>query len=295
MPTFLPPLHCLRHFEAAARLGSFKEAARELNLSQGAISQQVAELERFLEVSLFVRQPRKVMLTAEGKRLAYTVRKALAEISASAMEISHRKESAAIRVEVGPFISVRWLTPRLTHFMRKHPDVDVMLCHAFGRHLDESNVEIAIRWGDGHWPGFHTERLLPIDLQPVAAPATPLHLDAASVSSLSHLLIHTMDRGDWTQWLSGAGFAPEIANGGVVLDEPNVAVQTAAAGRGIGMGYFPIMDDEIRHGRLMPAHPIRVRARKAYYLLRSPAARRSSAAKLFSDWLMKEVHEQRGL
>jgi LysR family transcriptional regulator, glycine cleavage system transcriptional activator len=291
MPLVLPPLGSLRHFEAAARLESFKEAAKELNLTPGAVSQQVAELERFLNASLFDRLPRQLSLTEDGKRLAETVTRLLTEISFVATEIAGHSHRDAIRVEVGPFFSARWLAPRLTNFIRKHPDINVHLLHTMGRRLDESEVDISIRWGDGHWPRFKAEKLLEVDLQPVSSPKTAAILGASGdISSASDLLIHTQDRSAWSHWLLCASLSPEIARGGTVLDEPNVAVEAVVAGRGIGIGYFPLMDEELRSGRLVCLFASRIRSSNAYFLLTSPSACRLPVVQLFSDWLRSEAH-----
>lgn len=289
MIRFLPPLHCLRHFEAAARLQSFKDAAEELNLSQGAISQQVAELERFLEVSLFDRSPRKVSLTPAGERLAHTVGIALRSISQTSMEVSRRSASTEIKVEVGPFFSARWLAPRITEFTRRHTKTNVILCHTVGRRLSETEVDVSIRWGDGQWPHFDVEKLLEVDIQPVASPASRMKIPEDNVQEMSHLLVHTQSRGDWAQWLRSANMSPDLSNFGTVLDEANVAVQAVIAGRGIGMGYFPLMDFELMTGDLVPAHATRSKAKSAYYLLKSPSARRSSAVADFCGWIHAEV------
>jgi LysR family transcriptional regulator, glycine cleavage system transcriptional activator len=290
---FLPPLSCLRHFEAAARLESFKDAATELNLTQGAVSQQIAELERFLRADLFERSRRRVLLTEDGKRFAETVRRALEEIAEASVAIRNRTETSTIRVEIGPFFSARWLTPRLVRFMQRHPEVELNLLHTVGRRLSASEVDLSIRWGSGNWPHFSSERFLEVGLQPVAAPKSNLGKGTRGIAEMSRYLLHTQDRAEWTTWLIGTGLSADIAAEGVVFDEPNVAVEAAVSGRGIGMGYFPLMEEEIRTGRLMCMFSQRIPSRNAYYLLTSARARRSTYVRLFVDWLRAEAASNR--
>jgi LysR family glycine cleavage system transcriptional activator len=286
---FLPPLSSLRHFEAAARLESFKDAAAELNLTPGAVSQRIAELERFLRAELFERSRRQVLLTEDGKRFAETVGRALDEIADASIAIRNRTETNAVRVEIGPFFSARWLTPRLARFMQCHPEVDLNLLHTIGRRLSAAEVDLSIRWGTGNWPHFSAERLLEVELQPVAAPNADFVNSLRRLPHVANRLLHTQSRGEWTTWLAGAGLPVELANEGVVLDEPNVAVEAAVAGRGIGMGYFPLMEEEIRAGRLVRLFSQRVPSRNAYYLLTSARGRRSASVHHFVEWLRAEV------
>jgi LysR family transcriptional regulator, glycine cleavage system transcriptional activator len=290
----LPPLSSLRHFEAAARLESFKDAAAELNLTQGAVSQQIAELERFLGVDLFERSRRRVVLTEDGKRFAEAVQHALDEIAAAALIIRDRTDTKSVRVEVGPFFSARWLAPRLTRFMQRHPEVELNLVHTVGRRLGAGEVDVSIRWGDGHWPNFSSERLLEVELQPVAARSLRTTAGTAKdIAKVAHLLLHTQDRSAWSDWLAGAELPEEIATEGTVFDEPNVAVEAAAAGRGIGMGYFPLTEEDTRSGRLICLYTVRVPARNAYYLLRSARGRHSTSVRVFIDWLRSEIDRDR--
>jgi LysR family transcriptional regulator, glycine cleavage system transcriptional activator len=290
MARFLPPLGPLRHFEVAARLGSFKQAAQELDVTAGAVSQQVAELERFLKVRLFNRHNRRLSLTDEGRRLAESVRSALTEISTTSLEVSGRAQRTAVRVEVGPFLSARWLAPRLIRFSRQHPEVKVQLLHAAGARIVDCDADIAIRWGDGQWPGCKAEKLLEVDLQPVAAPSIAAGLRRHRDVS-AYPLVHSLDRGAWLEWLGATRLSTEIARTGIVFDEPNVAVETIVAGAGVGIGYFPMMEEEIRAGRLICALPPRIRCSSAYYLINPPASRRLPLVQLFADWLRSEARE----
>ena len=145
------PLHAVRHFEAAARLGSFKSAAGELNVTQGAVSQQIRELESFLETRLFERSARKVTLTEEGRRLSQVATQALTALMRIAREIRGSSGNRTLRVEVGPFFSAHWLAPRLGQFIRQHPEINVHLYHTVLNRLPDTDVDVSvISCGDPH-------------------------------------------------------------------------------------------------------------------------------------------------
>jgi len=290
MTLMIPPLPGLRHFEAAARLGSFKAAAAELHLTQAAISLQIRALERFLSVRLFDRGVRKVALTREGRRLAEVLSRAFLDLSQVCRELSGQAAPRAVRVEVGPFFSARWLAPRLGRFIRRHPEINVHLNHMIGVHGVQGEIDLSLRWGRGAWKGFEASRLLEVSLQPVCQPGLVAKARALLAGGRPGALplLHSQTRRDWRSWLAAAGLPVELAESGTVLDEANVVVEAAVSGAGVAIGFFPIMDEDLRSGRLVPAHPHRQRSEEAYYLLRSRAALGAQPVETFCAWLREE-------
>ena len=282
----LPPLQSFRYFDAAARLGSFKAAANELNVTQGAISQQIRALEVFLNRPLFERLVRKVILTEEGVILSQATNRALADLTEAVREIRSRTCKPTITVEVGPFISARWLTPQLKDFYHRHGDVEVDLHHAIGGHTPDRAVDLAILWGDGKWPAAEVRLLVPISLQPICSPTALAN--ASPLTGLPSLpLLHVRDRQDWREWLTSAGHPGSLADEGPVFDEPNVAIEAAAAGLGLAIGYLPLIDAELRTGRLAPAHPHVAACSRGYYcVVATASALRLQPVRKFHDWLL---------
>src|SRR5262249_26834068 len=133
-------LTSLRFFDAAARNLSFKQAAKELHVTQGAVSQQIKHLERALTCKLFYRLTRQISLTEEGVRFAAIVRRALEDIEQGAQAIAGANANVTIRVRVGPSLALSWLVPRLGEFYQTHPDIKLFIVGTYG-HLDPARRE----------------------------------------------------------------------------------------------------------------------------------------------------------
>jgi LysR family glycine cleavage system transcriptional activator len=282
----LPPLQALRHFECAARLGSFKAAAEELNVTQGAVSQQIRELEQYFGKKLFVRQLRKVALTTEGRELSDVDSSSFSDISAICRQISYGDEDGGIRIELGTFFSSRWLSPRIGEFIRLHPSIQPQLVHRIHVLSNEADVDIAIQYGTGKWRSFESHKLMNLHFQPVAKPEVAAAIkQAASWPSESMPLIHARSRSDWELWLETAGLPVDWASSGIVFDDTNVALEAAASGAGIALGFFPLIDEDIRSGRLAIVSPHSVQSPLAYYALVRPASKSIRSVRKFLTWL----------
>ena len=170
MAARLPPLAALRTFEAAARHQNFRRAGAELHITHGAISHQMKALERELGVALFHRRSRGVELTEPGRALAATVREALDRIARGVAELRARPHRA-LTVSVLPAFATHWLIPRLADFNRRHPDIDINV--RAGQALADfatEDVDLAVRYGGGKWPGLTAVRLAHEDVFPVCSP-----------------------------------------------------------------------------------------------------------------------------
>jgi LysR family glycine cleavage system transcriptional activator len=167
----LPPLNGLKAFEAAARSESFTRAAEELNVTQGAISHQVKALEDTLGVKLFHRERQRLILTEAGRDYLAVVRDALDRIAFGTEQLLQRQESGVLTVSTSPDFAAKWLVNRLSRFAEKHPNVDLRVS-ATTHYVDfaREDVDVAIRHGDGNWPGLHMERLYSERLFPVCSP-----------------------------------------------------------------------------------------------------------------------------
>ncbi|MEX0759283.1 MAG: LysR family transcriptional regulator, partial [Tistlia sp.] len=201
----LPPLNALRAFEAGARHLSFTKAAEELSVTQTAVSHQVRLLEEHLQARLFRRLTRKIELTAEGRRLLPGLSEGFDRLAEAVAAVEQRGEERCLTVSVTPSFGSKWLVGRLPRFWRSHADIDLRLHHTmdlvqFGR--DE--VDMAVRYGNGNWPGLTAECLLSVDLVPVCSPLllergprleTPADL-------AGHVLLHEDDYEEWSQWLT---------------------------------------------------------------------------------------------
>ena len=167
----LPPLNALRAFEASARLNSMQHAAHELNVTPSAVSQQVQNLEQWVGFPLLDRRARQVQANAEGRAYLAAVSAAFDQIATATEELSARRVPRSICITCTPGFAVQWLVPRLQLFQDLHPDIDVRI-DASTRLLDlkVEQVDLAVRHGNGRYPGLVSEKLIDDDLVPVASP-----------------------------------------------------------------------------------------------------------------------------
>src|SRR5207302_2625211 len=154
----LPPLNALKAFEAAARHESFTRAAEELFVTQGAVSHQVKALEAELGIKLFNRERQRLVITEAGRQYLAVVRDALDRIAIGTEHLVQRQSSGALTVSTSPDFAAKWLVQRLGHFAEAHPEIDLRVS-AMMHHVDfaREDVDIAVRHGDGNWPGLHAE------------------------------------------------------------------------------------------------------------------------------------------
>src|SRR5260221_2720709 len=160
MPRQLPPLNALRAFEAAARSESFTRAAEELCVTHGAVSHQVKALEATLGIKLFNRERQRLVITDDGREYLAVVRDALDRIAVGTERVVQRQKSGALTVSTSPDFAAKWLVHRLGRFAESHPEIDLQVS-ATAPHVDfaREDVDLAVRHGDGKWPGLDLVRL----------------------------------------------------------------------------------------------------------------------------------------
>lgn len=288
----LPPLDSLRFFEATARRLSVRSAAQELNVTAGAVSQQVRKLEGFLGCSLFDRLPRGLALTSAGDDYYTACQEALAVISRA----THKAKSAAQRivlVSCTPSFASQWLVPRLRDFMRAQPKIDVHVSTT-NRVVDmlSEGVHFAVRHGHGAYPGLQSEALVDDDLVAVCSPrliaprrvATAKDVEAAT-------LLHDEHRGDWRLWLESAGMDPLQAERGVVFVDSNAAIESALAGNGIALVREPLARRDLDTRRLVIVKAPPLRTRLAYHLVYRREALDEPQLRSFRDWVVAKMAE----
>jgi len=288
----LPPLNTLPSFEAAARQLSFSKAADELHVTHGAVSRAVRHLEEHLGVRLFVRATRSVRLTAIGSAYANEVREMLARLAAATVTARGPQASGALNVSTLDSFAAKWLVPRLFRFRRAHGDIDVRL--STSEKLADfvtDDIDIAIRYGRGQYPGLEVELLLEEDVFPACSPAFldgphPLRTPADLVH---HTLIHDDFHIDWTMWLTTAGVEGIDAHRGPAYHSSEHAVQAAVLGEGVVLARSALVADDLAAGRLVRPFEFHLPAGLAYYVAYPPRALQQHKVKTFRDWLLAEV------
>src|SRR5438477_3924904 len=204
----LPPLNALRSFDAAARHESFTRAAEELCVTQGAVSQQVKALEEGRGIKLFSRERQRLIITEAGRDYLSVVRDALDRIAAGTERLLQRQNAGVLTVSTSPDFAAKWLVHRLGHFAEAHSGIDLRISATL-HHVDfaREEVDLAVRHGDGNWPGLDTVQL---SAEPLFAVCSPKLLSGKRrlnkpADILKFPLIHMDSRADWNSWLREAG------------------------------------------------------------------------------------------
>lgn len=294
-PSILTWLRC---FEAAARHDSFTRAGEELNLSQGAVSQQIRQLEQWSGCILFQRLPRGLQLTSQGLQLKTEIEPALRRIEQAVAAI--RTTAAPINVNCSPSFALRWLMPRLGSFMRSHPGIDVRLTAEFHQ-LDRATfvregMHVAIRYDPFDHADLQAEVLMEDFLLPVASPglaqARPRLEEAADFRDLT--LLHDAQAWpqapedvEWQAWLKTLQDGSAVnSRKGLRFNLADLAIAAALAGDGAAMAGMALVQDELQVGRLVALSRRVIRSPARYVLLTTGMADRRVAA--FTAWLREE-------
>lgn len=293
----LPSLSGLRAFEAAARHLSVTLAAGELNVTPGAVSLQIRELEQSLGVSLFERRPRQIRLTEDGEGYFKAMRSAFRMMREATDELLVRARSpATLSISCTPTFAAQWLVPRLAKFEDRLPGADIRIS-ASNRLVDFSRdgVDIAIRHGFGRYEGLVSERLLDDDLVPVIAPALKEKIPLDTPADLSnHRLIHDVHRQDWRLWLEAMGVAGIDVQRGPVFTDSNGAIEAAKAGDGVALARPSLVAREISERRLVAPFSRGVATGLAYYIVYPPGALDRPAVTALRLWLTEEARAVHG-
>ena len=288
----LPSLPALRAFEAAARLGSFQEAAEAIGVSPTAISHHIRGLEANLNVQLFTRRARQVHLTDEGERLAYGASRAFRILETSVDSVVNQTQKTKVRIALGPSFATRWLLPRFAEFCEYFPKVELDLVQT-PLLVSPQNVDadIFITWGDGKFPGMVSDPLLSVLTAPVASPALIARLGRPETPSdlLRYPLIHQRDTLGWGAWFMGAGVHSELALAGPIIEDTNVVLQAAIAGQGIVMGWIPLINTELKNGELVQLFDPVLSENRAYHLVRRKSGPRETKVDQICNWLINQA------
>jgi LysR family glycine cleavage system transcriptional activator len=280
----LPSLTALRAFDAVARGGGFSAAARALNVTHAAIAQQVRALERDLGVALLYREGRGLALTEDGETLAAALRDSFAQIAAAVTQITGPAQSRPLRITMTPSFASQWLMPRLRGFWSAHPDLPLTL-HPDKRIVDlhRDGMDLAIRFGDGHWPGHDVTLLAPAAYAVVAAPSLLQGRTRLTRDDMRALPWVIED--DWpeqTLWLRRFGIDPDTVQGPRLPTE-ELALEAARQGYGLHLELPALIEDDLARGRLVTVHQGESEG-LGYFLVTRPGPVKP-ALRLFTRWL----------
>ena len=277
------PLNALRAFETSARHLNFTRAAEELNLTPTAVSQHIRKLEQRFSVQLFRRLPRGLALTDEGLALLPTLGEAFERMAQAlgTLRDGHPREPLSIGV-VATF-AVGWLLPRLPAFQAAHPFVDLRLfTHNNRVDLAGEGLDMAVRFGDGHWHGTDATALMPARLTPMCAPALAARLYQPS-DLAGQVLLRSYRAAEWPAWCAAAG-VPVPTLRGMVFDTSLALAEAAAQGAGVALLPAPLFGRHVDSGLLVRPFATDIDT-GSYWLTRLSSRRVTAAMQVFEGWL----------
>lgn len=289
----LPPLNALKAFEAAARSESFTRAAQELNVTQGAVSHQVKALEATLGIKLFNREHQRLVTTDAGRDYLAVVRDALDRIAAGTERLVQRQTSGALTVSTSPDFAAKWLVYRLGRFAESHPDIDLRVSAAM-HHVDfvREDVDLAVRHGDGHWPGLEVVRLCSEQLFPVCSPKLITKRNRITTASdlLKFPLLRLDDGKTWAQWFEAAGVVDAAAHG-PILNRASMLIDAAVDGQGIALARTALAAWDLINGRLARPIDVALRMTNSYWIVCPKVTSNVPKVATFRKWLLAEAAE----
>ena len=287
----LPPLNGLKAFEAAARSESFTRAAQELNVTQGAISHQVKALEVTLGLKLFHRERQRLILTEAGRDYLTVIRDALDQIAVGTERLLQRQESGVLTVSTSPDFAAKWLVNRLSRFAEKYPDVDLRVS-ATTHYVDfaRDDVDIAIRHGDGKWPGLDVQRLYSERLFPVCSPKLVAGRNRITkvADLLKFPLLRLEDAKNWTRLLEAAGVKATVRPG-PVLNRASMLIDAAIDGQGIALARTALAAWDLINGRLVRPVDVSLRMANTYWIVCPKALSNVPKIATFRSWVLAEA------
>lgn len=297
----LPSLNSLRAFEAAARLLSFQKAAAELFVTPSALSYQIRQLEEYVDQPLFHRLNRAVTLTESGRRLYPGVHDGFESFQMAVRSLARNAHSNVLVVSSGPAFAAKWLAPRIYKFVDQHPDIELRI--AAGLKLTDFNideVDVALRFGEGKYPGLYAEPLFDELALPLVSPkvidrfggkfgaeelaqVTLLHDDSTSFTSQVV---------DWTNWLEQEGLSHIDGSKGPRFNHADHGLDAAIDGAGIVLGRLSLAMRDIRSGRLVAPFDTYVKATAGFHFVVPPASMELPHVATFYRWLRAEADSE---
>ncbi|MCP1198840.1 LysR substrate-binding domain-containing protein [Notoacmeibacter sp. MSK16QG-6] len=282
-------LNALRAAETVGRTGSLKSAAAEIGVTPGAVSQHLIGLERQLGRRLFERSANGMQPTPFGARLLPQLTEGFSQLD-QALAAARRRDDSVLTISVAPNFASKWLVPRLAQFSRLHSDIRVRVeATTILVDLNASDVDLAIRVGNGDYPGAASTFLAPQQVFPVCSPEYAKMLKEPADLKSVPILRDVNSVIPWQIWLDQFGMKEKDLPEGYTFTDGALCLEAAIAGQGVMLAWQFLAQDSIAAGRLVAPFPGWQPTGLAYWLLRSERRRPNAAMSVFSAWLQTEI------
>ena len=290
----LPSFQALKAFEATVRAGSLSAAARELNVTPGAVSRQISGLEEWLGHPLMTRHPQGATPTRAGMRLKDSLSRAFDDIETAIHEASADSGRETLVVQVYPTFAIQWLVPRLATFNSLAPDIDLQIRTSLSEvDFDRDNVDIAVTIGTGRIPRVKSHLLFPRRFTLVTSPTLleTFGPDPAVALRSSRPLYSDLHIEHWHQWLHKAGFGDIDLSRGTLFENSSLAYQAARDGAGFALGQLDLLAEDLRTGRLVAPFDLVVTGARQYYVAYRRSNAGNKAIQTFVDWVLSRQRD----
>jgi LysR family glycine cleavage system transcriptional activator len=293
------PLNALACFEAAGRHANFTRAAKELKVTQAAVSKQIKLLEAQLNAQLFFRGNRAVVLTASGKRLFEGVSAGMKTIGDAVEDISRADQPAELVITTTVAMASLWLMPHIASFRAEHPDISIKLI-ATDALLDfnQDRVDVAIRYGHGDWPHLDCSFLFGVHFLPVCSPSYLSAFPMQSVEDIRKSRLLYLDGPaaryqEWEWWFASNGVEVDKLDAELSFNNYPLLVQAALAGQGVLLAWGNVIDEYIASGALVPIIDAKTPSNYSYYLVTNRRRTVRPEARIFKNWVMQRTTDLR--
>ena len=298
MTEHLPPLNALRAFTVAARHLSFTKAAEELHVTPAAVSHQIKLLEEYTGTVLFRRLTRALKLTDAGQAALPLLSDGFEMLSKGAARLQDSQDLDVLTVTTTPAFAAQWLVPRMVDFQEAHPEIKVRMDASISVvDLRAEDIDMAIRWGAGDYPGHDSLHLFDEEIFPVCSPKLMAgkHPLKTPEDLVHHTLLHATDfaqnvtYADWRMWLNLVGATDVDWRKGPEFAFENMAVQAAVEGHGVALAITSLVRDNLAKGTLIKPFEQSIPTEFAYYLVTPKENLNKTAVQAFQAWLSEET------
>ncbi len=284
-----PPLHLFSIFEAAARHENFKQASEELFLTPSAISHQIKSLEEFIGFELFQRKSRGVQLNAAGEMYLNYVRQGLDSFELGTQKVISKYSSPALKISTFSTLASHVVIPQLGHFQNAHPEIDIRIETSTDmRDLRYEDYDIALRIGQGSWPGVEAKVLFEIYITPVCSPEFAAKHNLTDLAQISQVPLIDLSNMDdvWRRWSQRVGIDEITSQEHLAFNNYDYAMRAAEQGLGLALAMLPIESQAIKSGKLVAPFAVRTKYEQDMYAVYRSEDKTRHDIRCFLDWLI---------